>query len=85
MSGAVYLLCAATSFLCTVMLLRGYRSTHVRLLLWSGLCFLGLTLDNVLLYADLYIVPDYRLDVWRKLPGFIAISLLIVGLVWESK
>ena len=85
MSGAVYILCAATSFLCTVMLLRGYFTTHVRLLLWSGLCFFGLTLDNVFLYVDLIVLPDTPLEVWRRLPGFVAITLLLVGLVWESK
>lgn len=85
MSGAVYILCAATSFLCTVMLLRGYFTTRVRLLLWSGLCFLGLTLDNVFLYIDLIVLPDYALALWRRMPGFLAISLLMIGLVWESK
>ena len=85
MSGAVYILCAATSFLCTVMLLRGFFKTRVRLLLWSSLCFAGLALDNVFLYVDLIVLPDYPLQIWRRLPGFFAITLLLVGLVWDSK
>jgi hypothetical protein len=81
----VYLLCAATSFGCFVMLLRGYFKSGFRLLLWSSLCFAGLTLDNVMLYIDLAIVPDFDLTGYRRLPGLIGLILLIYGLVWESK
>jgi hypothetical protein len=83
--GLVYLLCAATCLLCAAMLLRGYRQTAVRLLFWSGLCFVGLMLDNLMLYVDVVVVPDVNLAVWRKLPGLVAIVLLLFGLVWESK
>jgi hypothetical protein len=85
MPGVVYLLCAATSLLCAVLLFRGYARTGVRLLFWSGLCFAGLMLDNLVLYVDVVIVPDVDLQVWRRLPGLIGIMLLVFGLVWESK
>jgi hypothetical protein len=85
MTGLVYILCAATCLLCAVMLLRGYQQTKVRLLFWSGLCFLGLMLDNIMLYVDVVVVPDVNLAVWRKLPGLLATMLLVFGLVWESK
>jgi Family of unknown function (DUF5985) len=85
MPGGIYLLCAGTCLLCAVMLLRGYARTHVRLLLWSGLCFLGLMLDNVMLYVDVVVVPDVSLVVVRKFPGLIGIVLLLFGLVWDSK
>ena len=86
MHGLVYILCAATCLLCTVMLLRGYRRSGVRLLFWSGLCFAGLMIDNVMLYIDLHLFPEqFDLVIWRKLPGLIAVSLLIFGMVWESK
>lgn len=78
-------MCAVTSLACTALLLRGYKDTKVRLLFWSGLCFLGLTLDNVLLYVDLIVVPDVDLSIWRKVPGLIAISVLVFGLIWDSK
>jgi hypothetical protein len=42
-------------------------------------------LDNVMLYVDVVIVPDVSLVIWRKLPGLIAIMLLVFGLIWESK
>jgi hypothetical protein len=83
--GGVYILCAITCLLCAILLFRGYARTGVRLLFWSGLCFLGLMLDNVMVYVDLIIVPDVSLAVWRKIPGLVAISLLLYGLVWDSK
>jgi hypothetical protein len=85
MPEVVYLLCAATCLLCTIFLFRGYARTGVRLLFWSGLCFLGLMLDNLMLYIDVIVMPDVSLEIWRKIPGLIAIMLLLFGLVWESK
>jgi hypothetical protein len=85
MTGVVYLLCAGTCLLCAVMLFRGYARTEVRLLFWAGLCFAGLMLDNIILYVDVVIVPEVSLAVWRKLPGLLAIMLLVFGLIWESK
>ena len=85
MSGAVYLLSAATSCLAAAMLLRGYRSSGVRLLFWSGLCFVGLTLDNIALYIDFIVVPAMDISVWRRIPGLISLSLLLYGLIWDTK
>lgn len=85
MTGGVYLLCAATSLLCAVMLFRGYFRSHSRLLFWSGLCFAGLMFENVLGYVDVVTGPEFSLIVWRKLPGLLAVSVLLFGLVWESK
>ena len=83
--GLVYLLCAATCLLCAVMLFRGYARHKVRLLFWSGLCFLGLMIDNVILYVDVVVMPDVDLSIWRKLPGLVATLILVFGLIWESK
>ena len=83
--GGVYILCAVTCLLCAILLFRGYARTGVRLLFWSGLCFIGLMLDNVMVYVDLVIVPDVSLAIWRKIPGLAAISLLLYGLVWDTK
>jgi hypothetical protein len=68
-----------------MMLARGYRKNRVPLLFWSALCFLGLFFDNVLLYVDVIIVPGVDLAIWRKLPGLLALVLLLFGLIWESK
>ena len=85
MPGLVYILCAVTSLACAVLLLRGYWRTGVRLLLWSGLCFVGLAVDNVFLYVDMIIIPDIDISIFRRLPGLVALTLLIYGLVWDSK
>ncbi len=56
MAEVVYILCAATSILCAVLLFRSYRASRAKLLFWSSLCFVGLALNNVLLILDLYVV-----------------------------
>lgn len=84
MREAVYILCAITSLACALLLLRGYMRSGVRLLLWSALCFAGLTLDNLVLYIDVFVVPDIDLSVWRKLPGLMGIAILVFGLIWDS-
>jgi hypothetical protein len=85
MAGLVYLLCAATCLLCAVMLLRGYATQHVRLLLWSSLCFVGLMIENLMLYIDVVLVPEADLSLWRKVPGVIALGVLLIGMIWDSK
>ena len=80
----VYALCAITSLICAVMLLRAYQRTRVRLLLWSGLCFACFTLNNVVLIIDVRILPERDLSVIRTLPSLLGIALLLYGLVWES-
>ena len=85
MAEAVYLLCAATSGACALLLLRAYHRTGTRLLLWSSLCFVGLTLNNALLVVDLIMVPDVDLSTWRLVPAVAGVALLLYGLVWESE
>jgi hypothetical protein len=80
----VYLLCALTSLVCSVLLLRAYRSTRVRLLLWSGLCFACFTLNNVLLIVNVRVLPEQDLSLVRTLPSLLGIGLLLYGLIWES-
>lgn len=79
----VYALCALTSLACAILLLRGYRRSGSRLLLWSGLCFACFCLNNILLIIDVRL-PDVDLSVVRSLPSVVGIALLIYGLVWDS-
>ncbi|HEX8321437.1 DUF5985 family protein [Longimicrobium sp.] len=85
MATLVYALCALTSLACAVLLLRGYARNRVRLLLWSGLCFTGLALNNIILLVDMRVVPDIDLSVWRTLPALAGIVILLYGLVWETR
>jgi hypothetical protein len=82
MANLVYALCAITSLACAILLLRGFRRSRARLLLWSGLCFVGLFINNALLVVDARIVFD--LSVVRTLPAVLGLILLLYGLVWES-
>ena len=80
----IYLLCALTSLLCAGLLLRGYRRSRARLLLWSTVCFAGLFLNNALLVIDVRVAPDIDLSVWRSLPALLGVAALLYGLIWES-
>lgn len=82
MANLVYALCAITSLACAILLLRGFLRSRARLLLWSGLCFVGLFVNNALLVVDARIV--YDLSVVRTLPAVLGVVLLLYGLVWES-
>lgn len=85
MAAAVYVLCALTSFACAVLLLRGYARRRVRLLLWSGLGFVGFAFGNAMLVADLLIFPERDLQLWRNLPTLGGVIVLVYGLVWDTQ
>jgi hypothetical protein len=84
LANAIYLLCALTSVLCALLLVRGYRQSRVRLLFWSAWCFVGLALNNIMLIVDLRVLQDVDLAMWRAVPAVIGTALLVYGLVWES-
>lgn len=87
---AVYLLCAATSIACALLLYRGFKRTGARLLLWSGLCFVGLAINNALLFVDRALFPgtplNFMMDmsIWRGLAALTGLMLLIFGLIWDA-
>lgn len=85
MNAALYILTSLTTLLCTVLLLRGYARVRRRLLLWSGLCFAGLTVTNVLKVADLLIFLHTDLYTYRLGAAAVAMALLLYGLIWESQ
>lgn len=86
MAPLVYILGTLTTLLCTALLLRGYRRGRQKLLLWSGLCFAGLTVSNFLLFLDLAVVGPYAsLHLWRLGTAALAMCLLVYGLVLESE
>jgi hypothetical protein len=81
----IYGLCAATSAVCAGMLLGAYRLERYRLLLWSGLCFVGLTLNNVVLVIDKIVLPDVDLSSWRLVIALMAMVILLYGLIWDAE
>jgi phosphatidylserine synthase len=85
MAETVYFLCAATSALCAALLLRRFSRSGSRLQFWSGLCFVGLALNNAILVVDLLVVPSVDLSTVRLVPAVAGVALLLYGLVWETK
>lgn len=82
----LFLLAAMTSFACMVLLFRGYARTGVRLLFWSGLCFVFLSINNALLFADVIIFPtavDLRLP--RLVAALVGILCLLYAFIWEAE
>lgn len=86
MASLVYALCAITSGLCAALLWRAYRAGRARLLLWSSVSFIGLALNNLLLFIDLILLPvTVDLSLYRSLMAAIAVMVLLLGLIWDSR
>jgi hypothetical protein len=84
-ASVIYGLCSLTAAVCTYLLLLAYRRGRYRLLLWSGICFAGLTLNNLLLVLDKLVFPDVDLSVWRTSVAALAMAVLLYGLIWDSE
>ncbi|CAO3437527.1 DUF5985 family protein [Azospirillum doebereinerae] len=82
---AVYLLCFAASLLCMVLLARSWWRSRSRLLLWSTLCFVGLAVNNLLLFVDVVVLPT-QVDLlpFRQLTSLAAIGVLLYGFIWDA-
>ena len=85
MAAAVYVLCFLTSLTCTVLLFKGYIRTKTRLLLWTGLCFVGMAVNNALLFIYRVLLPNADLFYARLLPVLIGLMFLLYGLIWEAE
>lgn len=84
MAATIYLLCMLTSIACAWLLLSHWQRSRYRLLLWSGVCFVGLALNNLTLVIDKLVLPDIDLSIWRTSLALLAMLVLIYGLIWES-
>ena len=85
MNAALYILNTLTTLLCSILLLRAWARVRRKLLLWSGLCFAGLSLSYALKFADLIIFLKTDLYTWRLAASALALALLLYGLIWESQ
>lgn len=83
MGSIVYGLCALTSVACAVLLLSSYRRRPSRLLLWSGLCFCGLVINNTLLLVDFLLGPGVDLSLYRSATAAGSVLVLLLGLIWD--
>jgi hypothetical protein len=80
----IYGLCGLTSLLCAGLLWRSYQRSRYRLLLWSALCFTGLTLSNGVLMLDKLIFPDIDLLPLRLASALVALLPLLYGLITDE-
>jgi hypothetical protein len=85
MATLVYVLCALTSIICAVLLIRAYRHSRVRFLLWSALCFVFFALNNILLFIDLSVLPNVDLSLLRGLPILVGLGLLLWGFIMDEE
>lgn len=85
MAAAIYMLCALTAMGCTWLLLRSYVRRRHRLLFWSGLCFAGLSVNNLILVVDRLVIPETDLSTWRLVAALLALLPLLYGLIWEEE
>ncbi|MES2745685.1 MAG: DUF5985 family protein [Bdellovibrionota bacterium] len=85
MATVVYLLSTITCLACALLLLRSYKRGGSRLLLWSGICFLGLAVNNAFATIDVNTSRELLdLSTARLLVSLGSLSVLIFGLTWES-
>jgi hypothetical protein len=81
----VLALAALTSFGCMVLLFRGYARTGARMLFWSALCFVFLSLNNLLLFVDIIVFPtEMDLRLYRGLAALAGIACLLYAFIWEA-
>lgn len=80
----VYLLCGLTSASCALLLLREYRRSRSRLLLWMSLAFIGFTCSSILVFIDVIVVPHRSLGAARAVTAWASSGLLVFGLVWDA-
>ena len=80
----LYVLAVLTCLACTVLLFRGYARSGLRLLLWSALCFVFLTLNNVLLFFDLAVFSELDLRPWRLSAALVGLAFLLYGFIFEA-
>jgi hypothetical protein len=80
---AVYFLCLATSTLCAALLLRSYRASRSKLLLYTAAGFGFIALNNLFLVGDMVVFPDVNLWPWRQASSIAAVAVLLYGFIHE--
>lgn len=81
---ALYMLAIASSGACATLLLRAYLHRGVRLLMWSAVCFMGLTVNNIALFVDLVVFPQIDLRLARLVPALIGMMCLLYGFIYDN-
>ncbi|HME20096.1 MAG TPA: DUF5985 family protein [Acetobacteraceae bacterium] len=85
LEAVIYLMCVATSVLCAYLLARAYRRSRTKLLIWSALCFALLAVNNLVVAADVLLLPTIDLTVLRLATSLAAVAVLLFGFIWEAR
>ena len=85
MAAAIYGLCMLTALICAYLLLSAYQRGRYRLLLWRGLGFVGLTLNNLVLLLDKIVFTLVDLTVWRTAIALVSLMIILYGLIWDAE
>lgn len=80
----IFLLCLIASAACATLLVRSYLRTRARLLLWTAVCFVLLAVNNLVVVLDVLLLPAIELLPIRLLASLSAVSVLLVGFIWEA-
>jgi hypothetical protein len=80
----IYLLCVAASVLCAWLLGRAWRRAGSRLLIWSAVCFALLAINNLVLAADVLLLPDVDLRALELLTSLAAVCVLLYAFIWDT-
>src|SRR5690349_12613969 len=84
MPGLVYILCAITSLASAFLLWRAARGSASRLLMWSCLCFLGMAVNNVLLFVNAATPEEIQVQTPANIAALASVLVLLVGLIWDA-
>lgn len=87
MATIVYILSSLTCVACALLLLRSWKrgGRMSKLLLTSGLCFVGLAVNNALATIDVNTANELLdLSTIRLAISLTSVGILIFGLTWES-
>ena len=82
----LFLLALLTCVTCTVLLFRGYAQSGARIVLWTALCFVGLSINNLLLFFDLAVfIQEADLRIIRHVSALAGLACLIYGFILEDE
>jgi len=56
-----------------LLLARAFRQGKTRMLIWSALCFALLAINNLILAADVLLLPDIDLSILQHLTSLLAV------------
>jgi len=85
MAPASYIFGFLVTLCCGILLARAYAAGRKRLLLWSAICFFGLSITDLLVFVDLVLLPNVNLYLLRLLVATGSMLILLYGLIWEGQ